>query len=81
MFSQVKFQEDLANKMLGLPSFVRLFANDARANCGLSRKGRRRTKSAAISLLIARGYSEDVARVVVNDACDFARVLYEANRR
>lgn len=78
-FSMIQFQDDLANKMLGMVSFQRHFANDARSRAGFSKQGRRRVKRAAISSLVARGYKESFARKIVQDAQDYACLLYRAD--
>ena len=77
-FDMITFQDDLARRMLALPSFRRFFDGEAKARLGMSQQGRRRTRRKAVSDLMARGYAEVQARQVVRDAEDYASLLHAA---
>lgn len=78
-FDLIQYQDDLALQMLSMPSFQRYFAGDAYANAGYSQSGRRRTKRAAIKVLTDLGYPDRQARIIVQDAQDYAGLLYNAH--
>lgn len=78
MTTQIQLQEQLAQRVLALSSFRRLFAQEPMANTGYAVRGRRRFRQSAVKLFVAQGYTEEQARLLVKDAIDYARLLYSA---
>jgi hypothetical protein len=76
MFDLIKWQDDLATRMLALPSFRNRFAGQARAMAGYSKSGRNRVREAARQELTAMGYSDIAAWHIVQDAEDVAKLTY-----
>ena len=74
--NQIEWQEQFAKRVLGLLSFQRYFADDPRARSWRSQKARWNVKLKAQRELIEAGYPEQAAWWIVNDAIDYASLLY-----